>query len=103
VCRKAALATTKSPLSSPQAKLSGAAAAVTASKFTLALCQMSVGADKAANLAEAERVVSGAVSRGANVVVLPECFNRSVVWHAVAATAMPRGDAMCYSTPWHCD
>jgi len=43
--------------------------------FRLACCQLAVGADKMANLANARKMVSSAVSNGAQVVVLPECFN----------------------------
>jgi len=43
--------------------------------FKLACCQLAVGADKHENLANARKMVSSAVSQGAQVVVLPECFN----------------------------
>ncbi len=39
----------------------------------------SVGQDKNENLVTAERVVEDAVTRGAGLVVLPECFNRCVI------------------------
>ncbi len=43
--------------------------------FQLALCQMNVAMDKVENLKKAERMIGDAVSRGANVVSLPEMFN----------------------------
>ncbi|CAO3573461.1 unnamed protein product [Mortierella alpina] len=41
----------------------------------LALVQLAVGADKDANLANARTHVLEAASKGANLIVLPECFN----------------------------
>ncbi|KAH6562167.1 hypothetical protein BASA50_006938 [Batrachochytrium salamandrivorans] len=43
--------------------------------FRLALIQMQVTANKAANLAHARSMVQAASRSGAQVVVLPECFN----------------------------
>jgi len=45
------------------------------SKFKLALIQLSVGSNKAENLARAVSKISEAVREGADVVSLPECFN----------------------------
>mmetsp|Transcript_17262 Transcript_17262/g.33903 ORF Transcript_17262/g.33903 Transcript_17262/m.33903 type:complete len:297 (+) Transcript_17262:125-1015(+) len=41
----------------------------------LAMCQVLVGTDKAANLASARKAVQEAASNGAKLVSLPECFN----------------------------
>lgn len=41
----------------------------------VALCQLSVGADKHANVARARQAVAGAAAKGAELVVLPEMWN----------------------------
>jgi len=48
---------------------------MSASKFRLALIQMMVGANKPLNLHTASVKIAEAAAGGANVVVLPECFN----------------------------
>ncbi|CAO3620193.1 unnamed protein product [Cunninghamella blakesleeana] len=45
------------------------------SPFKLALIQLAVGADKSSNLQHARSKILEAAKQGANVVVLPECFN----------------------------
>lgn len=45
------------------------------SKFKIALCQLSVTADKERNIAHARQAIEEAVGRGANLVVLPEIWN----------------------------
>ena len=45
------------------------------STFRLALIQLSVGANKASNLARASEKIAEASKAGAKVVSLPECFN----------------------------
>ena len=42
-------------------------------KFKIALVQLAVGADKAANLKNAVQAVREASGKGANLVVLPVC------------------------------
>jgi deaminated glutathione amidase len=47
---------------------------VSSNKFSIAAVQMQAGADKEANLAEAERWIRAAAAEGAHVVALPEVF-----------------------------
>lgn len=49
--------------------------AAAGTKFKLAAIQLAVGADKLLNVQRAVAKIGEAVANGANVVVLPECFN----------------------------
>lgn len=44
-------------------------------KFTIALCQLSVTSDKAMNIGHAHRAIENAAENGAKLVVLPEIWN----------------------------
>lgn len=44
----------------------------------VALCQLLVGADKAANLVAATNAIAEAAANKANIIALPECFNGCV-------------------------
>jgi omega-amidase len=52
-----------------------ASATSTSSPFKVALCQLLCGEDKAANIRTAEDAISTAAQRGADLIVLPECWN----------------------------
>ena len=54
-------------------------------KLKVALCQIHVGADKAANLVNARKAIDRAARSGAKLVSLPECFNSPY-----AVTAFPK-------------
>ncbi|KAH8154953.1 uncharacterized protein LAJ45_01485 [Morchella importuna] len=60
----------------------------------LALLQLASGNDKAANLANARKQVAAAAARGANIVVLPECFNSpyGTSYFRSYAEPIPHGD-----------
>ncbi|MHB8157977.1 MAG: nitrilase-related carbon-nitrogen hydrolase, partial [Desulfocucumaceae bacterium] len=62
--------------------------------FKAAVCQMAVGADKEKNLEKARRMIAGAASGGARLVVLPEMFNCPYVARTFPdyAEAYPGGD-----------
>lgn len=45
------------------------------SELKVALCQLEVGPEKAANLAGARKAIEEAADQGAQLVVLPECWN----------------------------
>ncbi|PKA47159.1 N-carbamoylputrescine amidase [Apostasia shenzhenica] len=45
------------------------------SKFKIALCQLSVTADKARNIAHARKAIEAAAEKGARLVLLPEIWN----------------------------
>jgi len=49
--------------------------AAVAARVRVALCQLLVGADKAANLAGARAAIADAARHGVDIVALPECFN----------------------------
>ncbi|XP_065835862.1 omega-amidase NIT2-like [Oscarella lobularis] len=51
------------------------AASSTSGKFRIALVQLLVGSEKAANLSKARALVQKAKEKGAELIVLPECFN----------------------------
>ncbi|KAK8789396.1 hypothetical protein WA588_001281 [Blastocystis sp. NMH] len=52
-----------------------AAAASKAMKLRVGLCQMLVSSNKTANLQKAKTMIAKAASQGADLIVLPECFN----------------------------
>lgn len=54
-----------------------ASVALKSMKFRIGLCQMMVSSNKMANLVKARTMIGKAVSQGADLVVLPECFNSS--------------------------
>ena len=62
---------------------------------TLALCQLPVSADKAADLAAAAAAVRDAAARGADLVVLPEMFNCPY-----DNACFPRYAEPCYGESW---
>jgi hypothetical protein len=76
-----------------------ATAPAPASVCRMALLQILVGSDKAANLKIAEDAIADAARHEAKVVVLPECFNRCVrATGAVrSCVKMASGDAGLHS------
>lgn len=70
-------------------------AAQAVSRFRLALVQLSVGANKPENLAHAARMVKEATAGGAQMVVLPECFNSpyGTQYFGEYAEAVPDGSS----------
>ena len=60
----------------------------------VALCQLAVGSNKAANIAEAVHRIGQAAEGGAQVVVLPECFNSPYgpKYFPEYAEAVPEGE-----------
>ena len=60
-----------------------------ASKFRIGICQMLVSANKEANIAKAVRLIADAKSKGAQLVVLPECFNSPYSTKSFAAYSEP--------------
>ncbi|MCG8402170.1 MAG: carbon-nitrogen hydrolase family protein [Firmicutes bacterium] len=65
-------------------------------KFNLAVCQLRVTDDKAANITRAEKMVREAAAMGARVVVLPEMFNCPYVTELFPSYAetYPDGETM---------
>lgn len=65
----------------------------------VACCQLKVGADKGTNIAKARAAVEGASAQGANLVVLPECWNSpyAVTSFPVYAERAPEIGASCAS------
>ena len=70
-------------------------AALASRKFRIGLCQLLCGADKAANITTARKAVAEASVKGAQVVVLPECFNSpyGTQYFAEYAEAIPESSA----------
>ena len=51
------------------------ASSVSRSSLKIGVCQVAVGADKAVNIATTKKALETAAEAGANMVVLPECWN----------------------------
>lgn len=70
----------------------------------LALIQLASGADKSHNLSSARTKVLAAASRGANLVVLPECFNSpygTKYFDTYAETLLPSPPTESQSPTFH--
>lgn len=70
----------------------------------LALVQLAAGADKTANLSHARSKVLEATSKGANLVVLPECFNSPYgckYFPSYAETLLPSPPTEAQSPSFH--
>ncbi|KAJ1497241.1 hypothetical protein HMI56_005725 [Coelomomyces lativittatus] len=68
------------------------------SSFRMALIQLKVTANKAKNLSHAKEKVLEAASKGANVIVLPECFNSpyGVSYFSQYAEDIPGGESSMF-------
>lgn len=73
--RAAGLLLAASASTSRAASLRFSSSSAMSSKVKVALCQLSVGKDKAANIAHARRALEDASQGGTQLVVLPECWN----------------------------
>jgi hypothetical protein len=63
----------------PARFLSSVSAPSKMTDVNVALCQLMVGSDKEANLDIARKAIAKAAAAGAQIIALPECFNRCVM------------------------
>jgi omega-amidase len=87
-------------LPSPSQASSSLVAPPAPGRFKLALLQLAVGTEKSANLHSAEAAIREAANAGAQMVVLPECFNSpySVKAFPEYAEPVPTGSTPVSST-----
>ncbi len=87
-CRSSAIG-----LESTVDRETGAATDVTQTPFTIGIIQDHADAERAANLARAERLVRDAAARGAQIICLKELFNALVLLQVAAVRALRPGRA----------
>ncbi len=58
-------------------------------RYTAAVVQLLAGADKTANLSNAERRIAAAAAAGAKLIALPEMFNLYGGFEAIVASSEP--------------